>query len=102
MKSWQKKEIKDADIFGGKRTPKSGGLWSFPGDVTSDKFLIDSKTTEKKSFSIKNSMWKKIEHEALKSRKLPILSICLINDAIELVVLDKNDFIELLKENDKK
>ena len=101
MKNWQKKEHSDAEVFEGKVTPKSGGLWSFPGDVKTDQFLIDSKTTDKKSFSIKNTMWKKIEGEALKSRRLPILSISLINDGIELIVLDKNDFVELLKKKKK-
>jgi len=97
MKDWQKKETKDAKDFGGRKTPKSGGAWSFPGDVTTDKFLIDSKLTERKSFTITCKIWKKIYNEALKSRKLPCLSISLINEDIEIVVLDKNDFLELIK-----
>lgn len=100
MKKWQKKESKDADIFNGRRTPKSGGFWFFPGDVKSDDFLIDSKTTDKKSFSITANMWEKIEGEALKSRRIPILSILLTNEGTELVCLDKNDFIELIKKKD--
>jgi len=99
MEKWQKKEKDDAKSFGGKRTPKSGGYWSFPGDVTTKHFLIDSKTTEKKGFRVTESMWKKIYYEALKARKLPVLSISLINEDIELVVLDKNDFISFLKDD---
>jgi hypothetical protein len=98
MKDWQKKEEDDAESFEGRITPKSGGYWSFPGDVKTDRFLIDSKTTNKKSYSIKSTTWKKIEHEALKSRKIPLISILLINEGIELIAIDKNDFIELLKE----
>ena len=97
MKDWQKKESKDAKSFGGKVTPKSGGFWAFAGDVVTDKFLIDSKTTEKKSFSVTKKIWRKLYNEALKSRKIPILSLLLINESIELVVLDKNDFISLLE-----
>ena len=97
MKPWQKKEKKDAKDFGGKVTPRSGGYFSFPGDVVTKDFLIDSKTTDKNRFSITANMWTKVFNEALKSRKIPILSILLINNGIELVVLDKNDFISLLE-----
>ena len=101
MKKWRKKEIKDAVDFKGKLTPRSGGYFSFPGDVTTDTFLIDSKVTEKRSFSITENMWKKVFTEALKSRRLPCLSISLINYGIDLVVLDKNDFVSFLKKGDK-
>ena len=97
-KPWQKKEHNDAKDFGGRVTPRSGGAWSFPGDVKTDDFLVDSKTTEHKSFSITRDMWKKVYNEALKSQKLPMLSIQLLNDDIEMVVLDKNDFITILEE----
>jgi len=97
VKTWQRKEIKDAEQFGGRRTPKSGGFWSFAGDVVTKDYLIDSKTTDKEGFRITSSMWTKLFNEALKSRKLPILSILLIKKGIELVVLDKNDFISLIK-----
>jgi len=97
MKKWQEKEIKDAELFKGRRTPKSGGFWSFAGDVVTKDFLIDSKTTDKKGFRITSNIWDKLSNEALKSRKIPILSISLINKDLELIVLDKNDFINLLK-----
>lgn len=97
MKQWQKKENKDADVFQGKRTPRSGGFWAFPGDIKSDEFLIDSKATERKSYSINKSIWEKINVEALKSGRIPILSVSIINDGIDLVILDRNDFVELLK-----
>lgn len=101
MKRWQKKENKDADIFEGKRTPRSGGFWAFPGDVKSDQFLIDSKATDKKSYSVNRKNWKKIEHEALKSGRIPILSISITNEGLDLVILDRNDFVELLSKHGK-
>lgn len=97
MKRWQKKETKDSVSFGGKRTPRSGGLWFKPGDVTTEEFLIDCKSTEKKSFSITEQIWDKINTEALKCRKLPCLSIQLGN-GVEVVVLDKNDFQSFFQE----
>ena len=96
-KPWRKKEIKDAKDFKGRLTPKSGGYSSFPGDVITKDFLIDSKLTEKKSFSITAKMWRKIYNEALKSRRLPCLSVSISSYDIELVVLDKNDFISLIE-----
>lgn len=97
-KQWQKKESKDAKEFGGRVTPRSGGMWSFPGDVKTDMFLIDSKTTDKKSYSITANVWRKLYSEALKSQRLPLLSVQLVKDNIEVVVLDKNDFITFLQE----
>jgi len=96
-KAWQEKEHEDAKAFGGRVTPKSGGHWSFPGDIKTDNFLVDSKTTEKKGFRITGAIWKKIYNEALKSRRYPVLSISLMSEDIELVVLDKNDFEQFLK-----
>jgi len=101
VKPWQKKENKDAESFGGRVTPKSGGFWAFAGDVVTKDFLIDSKVTEKKGFRITGSIWRKVFNEALKSRRIPILSLSLSNEDIELVVLDKNDFISLLKDKKK-
>jgi len=97
-KRWQIKENKDAEQFGGRVTPRSGGMWSFPGDVKTDDFLIDSKTTEKKSFSITANIWRKLYTQALKSQRLPLLSVRLEKDDIEVVILDKNDFITILEE----
>ncbi len=98
---WQKKEKNDAREFGGRVTPRSGGMWSFPGDVKTDMFLIESKTTDKKSYSITANTWRKLYSQALKSQRLPLLSIQLAKEDIEVVVLDKNDFIAFLEELQK-
>lgn len=97
MKNWVRKEKRDAADFGAKRTPRSGGIWSFPGDLKNDKFLIESKKTEKKGFTITNKTWEKVWAEALKSQRMPLLSIELGN-AMEIVVLEKGDFLSLLNE----
>lgn len=93
MKKWQKKEKQDEDDFNGKRTPRSGGFWGFKGDITSREFLIESKHTTQKGFRITEELWDKIYDEALKSRKKPLISLQ-INDT-EMVILDKDDFLEL-------
>jgi hypothetical protein len=96
MKQWSKKEKKDATLFGGRRTPRSGGLWFAKGDVKSDVFLIENKTTKHKSFSITDKIWEKIEKEALLNKRIPMLSIEFGDAVKELIVLDKNDFITII------
>lgn len=97
-KPWQLKEIKDANDFGGSVNKASGSLWYKPGDVSTDKFLIDSKQTDKKSYSISLKTWNKLFDEALFSFRIPILSLE-IQDK-ELVVLDKEDFLKILEKTD--
>ena len=100
MEKWQQKENKDSSLFKGRVKPRSGGLWFAPGDVDMGQFLIDCKTTNKKSFSVTTKIWKKIYGEALRCRKLPCLSIQLV-DGTEIVVLDKNDFRSFFKEKNE-
>ena len=95
MKDWQKKEKEDEKAFGGRRQKSSGSQWDNPGDVKSEIFLIDSKHTDKSSYSISIKTWDKLYEESLFARKLPVLSLEI--KKLELVVLDKNDFLKLLK-----
>jgi len=96
MKIWQKKERKDAELLGAKQTPRSGGLWFAKGDSKSSKYLIENKTSKHDSFTIPRKMWEKLEKEALLSRRIPLLSIQFGEKDTELIILSKNDFIELL------
>ena len=95
-KDWQKKERTDAHDFDARQTPRSGGLWFAKGDSRSKRFLIESKTTIHKGFAVTEKLWKKVEKEGLLSRRIPLLSIK-FKDGIELIVLDKNDFISLVE-----
>lgn len=97
MKQWQAKEKKDSKLFGGTRTPRSGGLWFAKGDVKSDVYLIENKTSTKERFSITAKLWEKINNEALITKRIPIMSLEFGKEKVELVVLDKNDFIILMK-----
>lgn len=96
-KDYQQKEDRDSIDFGGKKTPRSGGFWSAPGDIKSDQFLIDSKLSKHDRFSIPRKMWNKIAKEALMSQRIPILSIEFGKEKTELVVLDKDDFLMLME-----
>lgn len=94
---WRKKENSDAQVFGGKRVSGSGNKPFKPGDVKTSLFLIEAKTTDKKSFSIPQKMWEKIYNAALMSQRIPILSIKFNSSGTELVVLSKYDFLNLSK-----
>ena len=102
MKQWQKQEKKDAKLFGGRRTLRSGGLWFDKGDVKSETYLIENKATAKESFSVSVPLWTKIEKEALLSHRVPILSLEMGKEQLELVVLSKDDFCDLMILVDKK
>ena len=97
-KQWQTKEKKDALKFGNTRTPRSGGLWFAKGDSKGKKFLIENKTTAKENFTIQGKVWEKIENEALMERLIPLLSIEFGKKKVELIVIGKNDFLELEQE----
>jgi hypothetical protein len=92
---WRKKEKSDAKSFFGHRTPRSGGLWNCPGDVKTDDFLLDCKHTDKKSFSVSEQIMNKVHMEALKSSKIPGLSVEL-GDGNEFIVLRKQDFLTII------
>lgn len=93
MKPWKKKELRDSRDFKSRPISGSGNQWSKPGDSKNDTWLIESKQTEKDSYSLNYYKWIKISDESLFSYRLPLMSIK-IKD-LELVVLAKEDFLKL-------
>lgn len=65
----QEKHI--AKVIGGRLTPNSGGTKFGGGDVVTDKFLIEAKTTtkEKTTFGIKKEWLKKAREQAFEQGK---------------------------------
>jgi hypothetical protein len=92
---WRKKEKSDAKVFGGQRTPRSGGLWNKPGDVKCPEFLFDCKQTEKLGYSVTSRILQKIYREAILSSRTPALSV-ILGDGTEFVALRKDDFLALI------
>ena len=67
-----KQEKKVAKALGGRKVPNSGATKFAKGDVTTDNWLIECKTTtatEKASFSIKREWLEKNKEEAFAMRK---------------------------------
>jgi hypothetical protein len=89
----QQQERDLAKRITGLSVPASGAFWARKGDVRSDDLLVEAKTTDAASFSIKRTIWEKIRREAILDGRIPVLAIS-IQDR-NLVVLDEEDFLEL-------
>ena len=71
----QKSEIAFTKRIGGRRQPRSGGILGFPGDTVKGRWLIEQKSTVKKSIAVKLEYLEKIHEAALRHGKLPALAI---------------------------
>ena len=88
----QKQEKSVAKDFIAKVVVASGALWGAKGDVRSDKFLIECKTTQKDYYSLTATIWEKIEQEALKDNlRIPLMAID-IKDRDRVIVFRPKDF----------
>lgn len=91
-KKSQKQEKSVAKDMGAKTVVASGAMWNAKGDVRSDKFLMECKTTEKDFYSITTKVWEKIAMEADKDGlRIPLLFVDL-RDSDRYVVFNPNDF----------
>ena len=94
------------EMFGGRRTPGSGNQFNNPMDgrlnrYTDDlAFAWDGKSTLFQSITVTREMWEKAKEQALGER--PMLALRWyaterLSVAQDLVVVDINDFAELLE-----
>ena len=76
----------------GRATPASGSRWHSKGDVRTEKFLIECKTTEKDCYRLSAKTWEKIANEALRDgMKEPVMRIDLrtkFGDTVAFAVCD--------------
>ena len=93
MKNWELKENNEAKTIKGRKNRGSGNRWYNPGDSRSDKYLVESKFTEGKSYSLNRGRLQKIYNEALLVYKIPLLMVQ-IQD-IEVVIVFKEDWIKM-------
>lgn len=94
-KEWQKHEEKVAiHLKGGKRV-KGSGAGNVKGDIRSDKFIVECKSTKFKSFSITERLLEKLEEDSFGADKIPILSIELENGKRKFYVITEDAFEEL-------
>jgi hypothetical protein len=101
IKKSQAQERRGAKLFGGRVLPGSGSRWFAKGDVSTDRFLIEYKRTDRASFSITLETWQKIRREAALEGKTPLLGVNIGGElGRNIVVLDEDDFLEMLNGSD--
>ena len=97
-----KREQDLADKMGGFRRPASGAFAGMKGDVSLDKFLLDSKSTVGELLSVGRKDVMKITREAEGDDKCPALVLSWINMSPtverEWVALPLSVFMELINE----
>jgi hypothetical protein len=98
MKAWEKQERRLAEKSGGTTTAASGAFWTRKGDVRSADLLIETKQTERQSWSITRKIWDKIRREALLDGRMPVLAVQIQNT--RLVVIDEEDFFALVSRSE--
>lgn len=80
--------------YGGRRTPGSGSGWRKRGDVETERFLFECKSTENKTqITIKDEDLLKVARRALPSGRVPVLTFDI--DGRRYHVLADADFAEL-------
>jgi len=80
-KHGQKSERKTAKRLGGRTRPGSGSVEGCKGDIALPDYLVENKSTEHKSISLKLSWLDKISREAREEGKEPALSIQFVDKA---------------------
>lgn len=96
-KKSQLQERKVAKELNGRVTPASGALDCAKGDVRSDTFLVECKTTSKDFYSLSFNTWYKISSEAIKDGlRIPIMCIDLKDGEKRFAVFCNYDFFSLL------
>lgn len=96
-KKSQKQEQNTAKLLKGRAQIASGALWGLKGDVRTEDYLIENKFTDSDYYSLKLSIWNKIEKEAVKDNlRTPLMQIDIQED--RLVVLDLSLFYDLFNE----
>lgn len=88
----QKQEKSVAKKFNARLTAASGALWGMKGDVRSDRFLIECKTTEKDFYTLTAKVWEKIQEEAIQDHMRTPLMVIDLKDTDRYVVFRPKDF----------
>lgn len=91
-------EARAAKDYNGKRTPGSGNQWFKKGDVISQDYLVECKTTTKASYSLKAEDLSKHWRQTLAENPLlmPVFEVEFSEHGVTCIVLDKHDFMELV------
>lgn len=94
-----KQEKRIAELLGGNKVPNSGATDFRKGDVSTQDFLIECKTSAKpkKSVSIKKEWLEKNKEESFVMNKQYSILAFDFGDGEDYVILDILDFLDLLE-----
>jgi len=76
---WKDTEKRLASRLGGKRHGMSGAHYTLKGDLSTKSLLVESKSTEKASISVKQAWLEKVDAEAMAQQKVPALAVTFQN-----------------------
>lgn len=97
IKWYRKNESEVMQRLGFKPTKNSGATWIEKGDGQSDHCLCELKSTDKESYSLKQTTLHVLEAQALESHKLPVFALQFLN-VDEVWVMVKETDIEAFKQ----
>jgi hypothetical protein len=86
-------ERRAARDYNGVTTPGSGNGWKQKADVHTDNYLIECKTTTKKSYSLDIEVFIRLFFQAVIENKDPLMEIEFASHSKTLVIMDKEDFL---------
>lgn len=87
----QVREAKAAKELGGRAHLGSGSLFFDRGDFSDENFLFEDKFTRKSSFRLNYSILEKVEKQARKKCKIPVVRIGFVHSDRELNVIIMED-----------
>lgn len=100
LKASRKQEKRSANHYRGSRNAGSGSGWLRKNDVRSSDFLIENKlTVSKKSITLKEVDLRELRERAIIEDRTPVLQFDLSGK--RYVVLDEDDFLEMIKDEDQ-
>lgn len=87
LRKSKKQEERTATQVGGRVVPGSGNQWHSKSDVSSDKWLIENKRTDKKSYALKVEELALAKVRAAREGKKPMMQVDLGNTSVVIVLL---------------
>lgn len=86
-----------ARLLGGQVQVASGAIpcAALKGDVITQRFHIDDKTTGSASFSVSDKLFAKLETDAFRQRRRPAISINFERSGRRVFVISERDFLRL-------
>jgi len=90
-----KQEKRLSEKLGAKLTPQSGAQDTSPGDMILGNYIIESKSTSKKSISLKQEWLNQLKQSPINYKKIPTL-ILEFSKQEKYVILDFDDFQRII------